>query len=233
MSPDAFIAALRSLPDVLLGPERTVPRTPVTKVLPPEHLRLLELADGVSAYGGYFRLLGYTDTLTASLDTWNATETWKFAWGRAVDRYLCFGETAWGDQYAYRVGPQGRLEEPVYFLEGITMKPEVVANSFREALDSEFFRQAKEPYDVALTAARSDLGALRPDQHLVHQPSVLITGDESACQVDVIPAVSAMVLNGDLFVQLAAEEATRTVLDLQPYIDERGRSRLRVRWADA
>lgn len=33
---------------------------------------------------------------------WNEPSTWKFAWPSTILEYLCFAETAWGDQYAYR-----------------------------------------------------------------------------------------------------------------------------------
>jgi hypothetical protein len=66
--------------------------------LPADHVELLKKSNGVTAYGGYFRLLSLGD-----MSSWNAPGRWKFAWPAHVAEYLCFGETAWGDQYAYRL----------------------------------------------------------------------------------------------------------------------------------
>ena len=72
-------------------------------VLPLDHARLLSLTNGLTVYGGYFRLFGIGPGATRDMRRWNAWTCWRHAWsedGRA-DGWWFFGETAWGDQYAY------------------------------------------------------------------------------------------------------------------------------------
>ena len=66
--------------------------------LPPSHIELLSGAQSFAVYHGYFRLFGHNE-----IDVWNDRELWKFSWESSVDDYLCFGETVFGDQYAYRL----------------------------------------------------------------------------------------------------------------------------------
>ena len=69
--------------------------------IPDDHKDALTLSNGIESYGGCFRLFGiYTSEAIDSV-AWNKTEIWKFAWGTRCSDFWCFGETAWGDQYAY------------------------------------------------------------------------------------------------------------------------------------
>lgn len=144
----------------------------------------------------------------ADVNEWNRPETWKFAWPRRVAEYLCFGETAWGDQYAYRYDElrPGR-EPPVYFLDAVGMHAEPLAASFEGFLESEFLRNAERPLYSSIAEARRRVGDLRADEHVVHVPSILISGDEALSDVIKMDALAAMIINGDLAGQL---------LDAQP-----------------
>lgn len=198
--------------------------------LPRAHLDLLATSDGVMGYGGYFRIFGVTNAVT-DMRWWNQEDTWKFAWKADVREFVCFGETAWGDQYAYRSADlRSDMESPVYFLESTTLRPEKIASDFGGFLKNEFLRNCEAPYDEMVVAARKKLGDVAPSEHITYVPSLLITGEESLEHVTKMPARSAMIANGDLARQLSGELQSRPIAAIEPYIDEKNRSRLRVLW---
>ena len=200
---------------------------------PPVHRELLSEANGLEVYGGYFRLFGAGDDAAIPISRWNSPELWKFAWGNRADSFLCFGETAWGDQYAYRLedlAASSAAPPPVYFLESITMRGEVISPTFEGFLETEFLRNACDPYDDILVAARRRLGDLTPGEHILYQPSLLLGGTESPENVQKMPAVAAMVVQGDLCVQLDGQLASRSIRELFTLEDEQGRTRLKVVW---
>lgn len=201
--------------------------------LPSVHALLLSQSNGLSCYGNYFRLFGVTAGDVGQpmdLDRWNSAEMWKFAWPVSLAEYLCFGETAWGDQYAYRIDELGRADPPVYFMEAITLQPEPLAESFEEFISEELLRNCEEPYDDMLVAARRKVGDLADEDHIAYVPSPLIAGDESIDHVVKMNAIAAMIANGDLAAQLTGENQSRQIAGLQPYTDPQGRPRLKVIW---
>jgi len=196
--------------------------------LPALHRDLLALSDGVTGFGGYFRIFGVTDVVT-DIAVWNDESTWKFAWPQAVGEFLCFGETAWGDQYAYRVEDLESNENPaVYFMESITLSPEKVAANFGGFVQDEFLRNCEAPYDEMLIAARDKFGELRPSEHITYVPSPLVTGEESFEHVTKMPARAAMIAGGDMATQLSGELQSREISRIESYLDEMGRARLKV-----
>lgn len=198
--------------------------------LPTTHVSLLSGANGLVGFDGYFRLfgIGRPTSALADIETWNADATWRFAWPLRLREFLCFGETAWGDQYAYRVAELGEASPKVYLLEHVTMGAEILAPNFEAFVEAEFLRNCKSPYDSVLVRVHARLGALRYDDHIAHVPSILITDDENPDRVARMPAVSSMIVNGDLARQLADEKQSRTIKAVEPYEDELGRMRLRV-----
>lgn len=201
--------------------------------LPRLHADLLLCSNGVEVYGGYYRLFGVGYTNSVDMVTWNDPATWKFAWEQALRGYWCFAESAWGDQYAYRLDELGADREPsVYLFEGITMKAEVLSRDFERFLIDEFMRCATEPYDDVVRAARTALGDLGVADHIAYAPSLLIGGEERLENVVRMNAVASMVANGDLAIQLAHERTDRAVRALETYEDTEGRTRLRVLWVD-
>jgi hypothetical protein len=82
-----------------------------------------------------------------------------------------------------------------------------------------------------LVAARKKMGNLNADEHITYTPSPLICGEESIDHVMRMPAVAAMIVNGDLANQLRGERFARSIEALEPYIDAQRRPRLRVVWA--
>jgi hypothetical protein len=163
---------------------------------------------------------------------WNARETWRFAWDDRVDRYLIFGETAWGDQYAYRwTSSMDMLEPKIYFLEGTLLRAEVIAASFEEFLIAEFLRNAREPYDELVTQAVSNRGPISADRHWVFAPSVALGGPESIENVIELPSSTAMTYAGDIASALRASRPGTNPTLVTPWTDDEGRSRLRVSFA--
>ena len=162
---------------------------------------------------------------------WNSPTVWTFAWNERLRDYWLIGETAWGDQYAYRREELQQAVTPkVFFIEGITMKAEVVADEFSTFLEDEFLRNALEPYDENIVAARQRLGDLSPYEHIVYVPSPLLTGEENVETVAKLDAVASMIINGDLCNQLAGQTQDRRIQTVEPYEDEHGRMRMRVIW---
>jgi len=197
--------------------------------LPAVHLELLHSLNGLSVYNGAFRLLGVGRREPAlDLITWNAGETWRFAWDDRIDPYLIFGEKAWGDKYAYRKGASGAVDREVYFLEGTLLRPEVLAGSFEEFMVSEFLRNARDPYDGLTIEVVQRRGPIDPGKHWMYAPSIALGGIESIDNVIEMPAVTAMTFAGDVASALRASRPGTSPAEVTPWTDDLGRSRLKV-----
>lgn len=202
---------------------------PMATQLPAPHQQLLASLNGLTVYQGAFRLLGVgRDEPPLDLASWNARQTWRFAWDERVEPYLIFGETGWGDQYAYRRRASGGLDQEVYFLEGTLLRPEVIAGSFEEFLEIEFLRNARDPYDPMTVEAVARLGALDPGEHWAYAPSIALGGVESVDNVVRLPAATAMTFAGDIATALAAAPPGSEPTGVETWVDELGRSRLQV-----
>jgi hypothetical protein len=199
--------------------------------LPREHKEVLRCSNGLELYSGYYRLFGLGTSAGIDLLSWNQPEYWKFAWRSRCSSYWCFAETAWGDQYAYLVEAlrSGRDAE-VYFLDAVSMTPEVIAGSFGEFLETELLRSARDPYDQMIRLARAKFGPLDTALHLVYMPSLLLGGAEVIESVRTMNARAAMICNGDLATQLDEGPRDGLVKSVQSYEDAYGRLRLRVSW---
>ena len=197
--------------------------------LPDDHVRFLELANGALVSYGYFRLFGIACSGCTDLRWWNEPETWKFAWPQQVRRYLAFGETVWGDQYAYDVSGLLHGDTSVFVLDAFEMQPERIAGTFSEFLTSEFLRHAAEPYDSMTLRAMQRIGPLAWNEHITYVPSLLLGGEERIENVQKILARTSMIINGDIATQ-AAEEPDRLPARVETYADDAGRTRLRIQW---
>lgn len=196
-------------------------------VLPRSFEKFLATTNGARSADGYFRIFGIGSRSEIDGLVWNAPDTWKFAWPENLQDFWCFAETAWGDQYAFEL--DGKSER-VLFLDAISMQAESIANSFADFYQNEFLRNVASPYDEMTRQAQRRFGALSPAEHLVHSPSILISHAQDIEQVQRMPLVAAMILNGDLFSQLGTEEQIRPLKGLQTYLDAKGRTRTRVEW---
>lgn len=198
--------------------------------LPTSHLDTLLTSNGVEIYSGYVRLFGLFTQETTDGMVWNENPYWKFSWKGRCDEYWCFAETAWGDQYAYLTEDMisGRNSE-VYLLDAISMTVERTLPSFEAFFGDEIVRQAEEPYDVTLRQARRKFGPLPHKMHLIHMPSLHLGGADDVAFTEVQNARSAMICNGDIATQIDEPQGT-AVSGVETYLDELGRTRLRLVW---
>ncbi|ULR47800.1 SMI1/KNR4 family protein (plasmid) [Rhizobium sp. K102] len=142
--------------------------------LPTDHRAVLIESNGVQVFGGYFRLFGIGPEASIDIVKWNDPTLWKFAWETRCSDYLCFAETACGDQYAYNAAALKDGYSEVYFLDCLSMSATLLASTFLEFLQNEFLRCAKEPYDTLLAEARQIIGDLDTQEHLIYVPSPLL-----------------------------------------------------------
>lgn len=200
--------------------------------LPKAHRELLTASNGVEGFAGYVRIFGLGNPASVDAILWNAEDFWKFAWAGRCSKYWCFGETAWGDQYAYSTESlQNGVASPVYFLDCLSMTPEIIAPSFEEFFAGEFQRSAATPYDTMMLQAREKFGPLEINSHLVYTPSILLGGEEKIDNVTKMDARAAMICNGDIAVQLDAGPSNREVKSVRPYEDDLHRMRLELVWS--
>ena len=186
---------LRLLPGAVLHPPvdpgeavRLMRATGVS--LPAAHLDALMDSNGAEVYGGYTRLFGIGSGSGIDAVQWNKPEHWKFAWQGRCDGYWCFAETAWGDQYAYNIERLKAGDERVYYLDAVSMTPDSVAESFEDFYAAELVRQAREPYDRMILAARRTLGDLDANDHLIYTIPIALGGAEDMANARVMPARS-------------------------------------------
>jgi hypothetical protein len=81
-----------------------------------------------------------------------------------------FGETAWGNQYAYRTTQSGALA-PEVFRGGNDASRRSQAASFEEYFAAELLRNSVRPYD---THTVDELGPIPFQNHWVHSPSIAL-----------------------------------------------------------
>jgi hypothetical protein len=197
--------------------------------LPKEHQQLLLRSNGLSAFWGYFRLWGVADAPSPTIEEWNAPQIWKFAWGSKADDFLCFGCTAFGDQYAYSVR---ELREggtsAVYFVDGINLEAWKISDGFAEFMSNQFLRNARDPYDHMIKKAFSQEGPLGWSQLLVLEPSLHLGGQEDTARIVKFDIRTAMIINGDIFTQMSSLPDEATVHGVEAYTDQLDRMRLRI-----
>lgn len=199
------------------------------EMLPSSHLSLLRLINGVTVYHGMYRLFGigrsepYLD-----MGSWNAKGTWRFAWDDRLEPYWIFGETAWGDQYAYRRSEDGGWDRRVYFLEANFMRADVLVDSFEDFMENDFLRNARESYDSFGREVVKRHGAISPADHWVLSPSVAIGGPEDLDNIMKMRSIAAMIIAGDLAVPIDNSRDDEYVAAVIPWVDDAGRARLKV-----
>lgn len=197
--------------------------------LPSRHEAALRESNGVQVFGGYFTLFGIGSNVPIDIRLWNEKSYWKFAWGNRCDNYLCFAETAWGDQYAYNIEELKGGSERVFLLDCLSMDVSSIAQSFNEFLECELFRVASGPYDVLIKEARELFGNLPAGEHLIYNLSPLLGGVDDTSNIGKMPARSAMICNGDVAIQLDEGPADRMPSGVEAY-DDGGRMRLKLLW---
>jgi hypothetical protein len=199
--------------------------------LPPAHRALLVKSDGLELLSGSYRLFGWAHG--RRLPQWNEDAAWKFAWGERAAPYFCFGESVLGNQFAYRQDELDGAGTPrVYELYAVTLEPLCNYPDFAGFLDGGFFNGVQDdPYHARIAQARAACGGFAPDQHMAYMPSPLLNGGQlGGLQLVPMEARAHMIINGDLWCQLAHRHTLAGLHGIDSYTDAAGRPRLRAVW---
>jgi hypothetical protein len=191
---------------------------------PDAYKNLLLLSNGLEVYYGYDRLFGVASSSAIDAISWNKPETWKFAWPDSTADYWCFGESAWGDQFAFFV-PELTGQPKVYLLDALTMTPRPVWSSFSEFFDK-FKQWAVSGGESQTIGAYKRFGPIETNLNLVFSPPLQISGNEDLANAMKLNAVAAMIVNGDVNTQL--NESDDDPIRVETFTDDHGRMRLRL-----
>jgi hypothetical protein len=206
---------------------------PLFARLPDRHKQVLALSDGMDLLAGSYRLFGWDNEAARSMRRWNDVDTWKFAWGDHAKPYFCFGESVLGNQFAYREDELAKSSAAkVYELYAVTMEPICHYHNFDHFLDGGFLNGVrKDAYHDRIATARGELGGFDLDKHLAYAISPLLTGGAvDVQQLMIMSAPSHMIVNGDMWRQLAHRDSLAGLKGLDNFVDEKGRSRVNVLW---
>lgn len=200
--------------------------------LPASHRAVLARWGGLVTNDGLARLRGSERVHGMdSIEEWNLEPTWKFAWPRerCLAEYLCFGETAFGDQYAYRVDEMTREHAPVYMLGAETMESRQIADDFDDFVEGYLLIDHEDPGEW-VTAAMNKFGTVDPSMQVALIPPPIVQDTENPEYV-LMPARTHLIALGDLYTQIVfRNKANRSVSGLEQYTDAAGRPRIRVRF---
>jgi SMI1 / KNR4 family (SUKH-1) len=205
---------------------------------PKEYRTFLRLCNGCESQHGHYRIFGFDTNRSIDVVRWNESDYWKCAWEGRADGYWCFGETAFGDQYAMaHAHLQCKDTVPVYQLHHASMASDAPWNeSFSDFMEKEFLRNAKTPYSRRERHAIEVAGALDLANHVVMLPSFLLLpldDDGSSIELQIMPARAAMICNGDICVQWDAGcDQGRSVERVEPFLDDQRRMRLKIVWSN-
>lgn len=189
--------------------------------------KLLTSTNGLYSYGNYFRIFGINNNYDVNLFKWNDYESWRFAWSPVVDNYFCFGENAWGDQYAYQIYEDRSLSKEIYVLDADTMDIMVTYETLEEFLDQEFRENSLHPFDETIYRFRQKFGDIDIQDHLIRSPSPLLYDSEDDNSIQKILSFTSMTIKGDIYTQLNSVKNRKiNIIKLESYIDENGRGRV-------
>ncbi|GIF68566.1 hypothetical protein Ais01nite_66010 [Asanoa ishikariensis] len=223
---DAMIDRLMAVGVAHVGPSVDAPDL-ARAALPDEYAALLTRLNGFTVNAGAVRLFGLRPERHLDLRAWNAPDGWRFAWDERVEPFLCIGQTAFGEQYALRRGPDGYAPE-IYLLEPNFLRPEVIAASFAEFVALELVGNAEDPYDPVLVEAIARLGPIDPENNWVYTPSLALGGPEDLTNLMPMSAYLAMVIGGDIALGVEPAPDGAVITKIVPWFDELERPRIRV-----
>lgn len=201
----------------------------IKRFLPKIHSDILTQANGVSIFHGFFRLFGTGNDVTPSMEVWNSKQFWKFAWNGMADGFLCFGTTAWGDQYAYQLDSLKRGGDPkVFLLDAITMEAEELSKNFEDFWHNEFLRNSESPYDSLVIKWQKRVNLLDWEELLIFQPPLQLGGHDETAECTKLNMRAAMIANGDLSMQLNKLPEHAQIMSVDSFTDDHGRTRLKL-----
>ena len=169
-------------------------------------MRLLRAANGVEAYGGYFRLFGVGPRpVRRHARAGTTPASGSSAWGDRADGWLCSRRDRLGRPVRLRGRRRPVRGDPtVYRLDAFRLEPEPIAACFGDFLAGEFARNAAAPRDEMMVEARLRFGDLEPSRQLAYVPPLLAGGDEDLANVVELVARDAMTLAGETHSALTA-----------------------------
>jgi len=199
--------------------------------LPEEHAALLCGLNGFTVARGGLRVLGVRDEPYLDLRQWNSPELWKFAWGTPPTDWFVIAEDGFGNQFAYR-SEEGAVDVggPVHWLDHVDMAVGGEIADFPTFLE-EVLRVARRPVDPDMQRAIVRFGGLAASRHWVYAPALALGGPQVTENLMTLPAVTAMVIGGDLDRQIE-EHPTQDPVRVVPAKDEQGRDRLELVYAE-
>ena len=198
--------------------------------LPATYAAALRIANGFTINQGMNRIFGIRADRHMDLRAWNEPEGWRFAWGERADGFLFFGGTVFGDQYGLRRLTGGGFAYGVYLLDTNELVANIVADTFDEFLAKEVVRNAAMPHSPLARASMQVFGTVKPENHLVVTPSLLLGGVEDTANLVLMESYTAMIYGGDICTAVFAADDEALILGVEPWSDDRGRQRLRVRF---
>jgi hypothetical protein len=241
MTLEQLLEELRRLPDVVLHPGAS--STAIKRLeqrygiqLPAIHRELLLQTNGIEADGGYLRLYGVGPEAAVDMGAWNEPELWKFSWHPVVRRLFSFGGDGWGMQFAYLIADLGSdvSDAPIYMVADSDRELPPSRQTFRDYLERGLLANARAQLSEFSRRVRREVGDLTPGELVTLAPHPIVGGPRRVANVVKMPAVSAMVVNGDINTEwLRVTKGLRRdghVTGVVPYVDEQGRGRIRLRY---
>ncbi|MEU8265513.1 SMI1/KNR4 family protein [Micromonospora sp. NPDC048999] len=200
--------------------------------LPSVYAAALRIANGFTVHSGMNRVFGIREDRHMDLRTWNQEDGWRFAWGGKADpSFLMFGETAFGDQYALR-WTGSSYEDLVYLLDVNLLSVRPIFDSFAHFLDQEIVQNALSPSHPTALACVGKFGHVPPEENVVLTPSLLLGGYEDVSNMVKIESYTAMIYGGDIYTAVVSAPDDAAVVGVEPWVDDIGRRRLRVVFAE-
>ncbi|MFD6634707.1 SMI1/KNR4 family protein [Micromonospora chalcea] len=200
--------------------------------LPSTYAAALRIANGFTVHSGMNRVFGIREDRHMDLRAWNEEEGWRFAWrGKADSSFLMFGETAFGDQYALRWSGDS-YEDVVYLLDVNLLSVRPIFDSFARFMEQEIVQNAISPSHPTAIACVDRFGRVPPSENVVLTPSLLLGGYEDVSNMVKIESYTAMIYGGDIYTAVVSAPDEAAVLGVEPWVDEAGRRRLRVVFAE-
>ncbi len=191
-----------------------------------QYIDFLNSNDGMSLYHGYYRMLGMQTPFPFTLEEWNKSSCWRFAWPDLNPSYFFIGYTAWGDQYGFDLK---NVEKGVLLLDAYEMVEETIAKDFGEFIEKELTTLRARTYDSQIIKAYEQFGELRWGESIALIPPLLLVESEYQCQFNKMKIESLMIINGDIYTQLnQMGDGEVFVHKLETYNDDEGRTRIKL-----
>lgn len=201
--------------------------------LPMLYAAALRLVNGFTINQGMNRIFGVREDRHMDIRSWNEEEEWRFAWNGKADSFLMFGETAFGDQYALRrAGDAPGYGQTVYLLDANLLSVEPVFDSFAQFLEREILQNPISSQDPVASECINKFGRLSPTANVVLSPSLMLGGPEDVSNMLTIDSFTAMIYGGDIYAAITSAPEGAAVVGVEPWADDMGRQRLRIRFAE-